>query len=183
MRSFGETISNAASNPFSKFVEVDDWFASKRSQLEALENQLKGLLKSVESVVKQRKGRLREGWKRERERERWRVSWLSRTVSCLTWYAWFLDLGGAIADFGESMIPLASAELDRDLSTHLIVLADIQKRMKELHEQQVCHWERGCLQTYVTKASSPTGPPWRAFIRTHYRWVYTHHRLNKGKWK
>lgn len=69
MRSFGETISNAASNPFSKFVEVDDWFASKRSQLEALENQLKGLLKSVESVVKQRKGRLREGWKRERERE------------------------------------------------------------------------------------------------------------------
>ncbi|CDH53365.1 sorting nexin 3 [Lichtheimia corymbifera JMRC:FSU:9682] len=104
MRSFGETISNAASNPFSKFVEVDDWFASKRSQLEALENQLKGLLKSVESVVKQRK-----------------------------------DLGGAIADFGESMIPLASAELDRDLSTHLIVLADIQKRMKELHEQQAHH--------------------------------------------
>lgn len=60
MRSFGETISNAASNPFSKFVEVDEWFASKRSQLEALENQLKGLLKSVESVVKQRKGRLSE---------------------------------------------------------------------------------------------------------------------------
>ncbi|CDS12184.1 hypothetical protein LRAMOSA04379 [Lichtheimia ramosa] len=109
MRSFGETISNAASNPFSKFVEVDEWFASKRSQLEALENQLKGLLKSVESVVKQRKGRLSE------------------------------NLGGAIADFGESMIPLASAELDRDLSTHLIVLADIQKRMKELHEQQAHH--------------------------------------------
>ncbi|KAI8146317.1 Vps5 C terminal like-domain-containing protein [Fennellomyces sp. T-0311] len=104
MRSFGETISNAASNPFSKFVEVDEWFGSKRTQLEALENQLKTLLKSVEGVVKQRK-----------------------------------DLGGAIADFGESMIPLASAELDRGLSTHLMVLADVQKRMKELHEQQAHH--------------------------------------------
>ncbi|KAI9320720.1 Vps5 C terminal like-domain-containing protein [Dichotomocladium elegans] len=104
MRSFGETITNAATSPFSKFVEVDEWFASKRSQLDGLENQLKGLLKSVEGVVKQRK-----------------------------------DLGGAIAEFGESMIPLASAELDRDLSTHLIVLADIQKRMKEIHEQQAHH--------------------------------------------
>ncbi|KAI9256558.1 Vps5 C terminal like-domain-containing protein [Phascolomyces articulosus] len=104
MRSFGETISNAASNPFSKFVEVDEWFASKRTQLETLENQLKALLKSVEGVVKQRK-----------------------------------ELGGSIADFGESMIPLASAELDRGLSTHLMVLADVQKRMKELHEQQAHH--------------------------------------------
>ena len=102
MRSFGETISNAASNPFSKFIEVDEWFESKRAQLETLENQLKALLKSVEGVVKQRK-----------------------------------ELGGSIADFGESMIPLASAELDRGLSTHLMVLADVQKRMKELHEQQV----------------------------------------------
>lgn len=57
MRSFGETISNAASNPFSKFVEVDEWFASKKNQLDALEAQLKALLKSVESVVKQRKGK------------------------------------------------------------------------------------------------------------------------------
>ncbi|KAL1932274.1 hypothetical protein VTP01DRAFT_9330 [Rhizomucor pusillus] len=93
MRSFGETISNAASNPFSKFVEVDEWFASKKNQLDALEAQLKALLKSVESVVKQRK----------------------------------------------SMIPLASAELDHNLSSHLKALADIHKQMKELHEQQAHH--------------------------------------------
>ena len=122
MRSFGETISNAASNPFSKFVEVDEWFGSKRTQLEALENQLKALLKSVEGVVKQRKGK----------------GCFGGTVhgNNLLFFK-KKDLGGAIADFGESMIPLASAELDRGLSTHLMVLADVQKRMKELHEQQV----------------------------------------------
>lgn len=57
MRSFGETISNAATSPFTKFVEVDEWFESKKNQLDALEAQLKGLLKSVEGVVKQRKGK------------------------------------------------------------------------------------------------------------------------------
>lgn len=34
------------------------------------------------------------------------------------------------------MFPLASAELNRNLSTHLMVLGEIQKQMKELHEQQ-----------------------------------------------
>lgn len=57
MRSFGETISNAATSPFTKFVEVDEWFESKKNQLDALEAQLKGLLKSVDGVVKQRKGK------------------------------------------------------------------------------------------------------------------------------
>ncbi|KAI9255970.1 Vps5 C terminal like-domain-containing protein [Sporodiniella umbellata] len=101
MRSFGETLSNAATSPFSKFVEVDDWFASKRSQLDALEAQLKGLLKSVEGVVKQRK-----------------------------------EVGSATAEFGESMFPLASAELDHNLSTHLKVLGEIQKKMKQIHQDQ-----------------------------------------------
>ncbi|CAO3592236.1 unnamed protein product [Absidia cylindrospora] len=101
MRSFGETISSAASNPFAKFIENDDWFGSKKFELDALETQLKALLKGVEGVVKQRK-----------------------------------ELGGAISDFGESMFPLASAELNRNLSTHLTVLGDIQKQLKELHEEQ-----------------------------------------------
>ncbi|KAI8337979.1 Vps5 C terminal like-domain-containing protein [Chlamydoabsidia padenii] len=101
MRSFSETISSAASNPFSKFNENDDWFGSKKSELDALETQLKTLLKGVEAVVKQRK-----------------------------------ELGGALAGFGETMFPLASAESNRNLSTHLTVLGDIQKQLKELHEEQ-----------------------------------------------
>jgi sorting nexin-1/2 len=57
MRSFGETLSNAATSPFTKFVEVDEWFDTRRNQLDILDGQLKSLLKSVEAVVKQRKGR------------------------------------------------------------------------------------------------------------------------------
>ncbi|PYI30195.1 sorting nexin 3 [Aspergillus indologenus CBS 114.80] len=39
-----------------KFVEHDDWFHDRKIYLDALENQLKALLKSVDSVVAQRKG-------------------------------------------------------------------------------------------------------------------------------
>jgi sorting nexin-1/2 len=118
MRSFGETLSNAATSPFTKFVEIDEWFESKKNQLDALEAQLKGLLKSVEGVVKQRKGK----------------------HMCMYIYtftdSFAIELGSATSDFGESMFPLASAELNHNLSTHLKVLGEIQKQMKALHEQQ-----------------------------------------------
>ena len=38
-----------------KFIEHDDWFHDRKVYLDALENQLKGLLKSIDSVVAQRK--------------------------------------------------------------------------------------------------------------------------------
>ncbi|CAO3677392.1 unnamed protein product [Umbelopsis vinacea] len=101
MRSFGETLSNAATSPFTKFVEVDEWFDTRRNQLDILDGQLKSLLKSVEAVVKQRK-----------------------------------DLGAASFDYGDSMIALASAELNRPLSVHLTVLGELQQKMKDLHEKQ-----------------------------------------------
>ncbi|KAG2173376.1 hypothetical protein INT44_008728 [Umbelopsis vinacea] len=101
MRSFGETISNAATSPFTKFVEVDEWFDTRRNQLDILDGQLKSLLKSVEAVVKQRK-----------------------------------DLGTASFDYGDSMIALATAELNRPLSVHLTVLGELQQKMKDLHEKQ-----------------------------------------------
>ncbi|KAJ5638003.1 hypothetical protein N7490_007882 [Penicillium lividum] len=40
----------------SKFVEHDDWFHDRKVYLDALENQLKALLKSMDTVVAQRKG-------------------------------------------------------------------------------------------------------------------------------
>ncbi|KAI8985457.1 Vps5 C terminal like-domain-containing protein, partial [Pilobolus umbonatus] len=101
MRSFSETISNAATSPFSKFIETDEWFGTRREQLDALEGQLKALLKSVEGVVKQRR-----------------------------------ELGSATFDFGESMSPLSLAEPNQNLSKHLSILGEIQKKMKGLHEQQ-----------------------------------------------
>jgi sorting nexin-1/2 len=39
-----------------KFVEHDDWFHDRRIYLDALENQLKALLKAIDTVVSQRKG-------------------------------------------------------------------------------------------------------------------------------
>ena len=39
----------------SRFIEHDDWFHDRRIYLDALENQLKGLLKSIDLVVAQRK--------------------------------------------------------------------------------------------------------------------------------
>ncbi|KAH9995864.1 Vps5-domain-containing protein [Xylariaceae sp. FL0662B] len=39
----------------SKFVEQDDWFHDRRVYLDALENQLKGLMKSMDTMVTQRK--------------------------------------------------------------------------------------------------------------------------------
>ncbi|KAG9248083.1 vacuolar protein sorting-associated protein-like protein vps5 [Calycina marina] len=39
-----------------KFVEQDEWFHERRVYLDALENQLKALLKAMDSVVTQRKG-------------------------------------------------------------------------------------------------------------------------------
>ncbi|KAI4096523.1 MAG: hypothetical protein LQ348_001341 [Seirophora lacunosa] len=39
----------------SKFIEHDDWFHERRTYLDALENQLKALLKAIDTVVQQRK--------------------------------------------------------------------------------------------------------------------------------
>ncbi|KAL4896750.1 Vps5-domain-containing protein [Aspergillus ambiguus] len=39
-----------------KFVEHDDWFHDRKIYLDALENQLKALMKSIDTVVAQRKG-------------------------------------------------------------------------------------------------------------------------------
>lgn len=38
-----------------KFIEHDDWFHERRTYLDALENQLKALLKAIDTVVQQRK--------------------------------------------------------------------------------------------------------------------------------
>ncbi|KAG7289427.1 hypothetical protein NEMBOFW57_005798 [Staphylotrichum longicolle] len=58
--SLGESKSVLGSLGFSvgggnKFVEQDDWFHDRRVYLDALENQLKALLKAMESMVAQRK--------------------------------------------------------------------------------------------------------------------------------
>ncbi|KAJ5190515.1 uncharacterized protein N7498_009500 [Penicillium cinerascens] len=51
LSSFGISVGGGG-----KFVEHDDWFHDRKVYLDALENQLKALLKSMDTVVLQRKG-------------------------------------------------------------------------------------------------------------------------------
>ncbi|KAF9155042.1 Vacuolar protein sorting-associated protein 5 [Actinomortierella ambigua] len=53
MTKVGETLSSATT--FTKVQETDEWFESRRTQLDVLETQLKTLLKAVEAIIKQRK--------------------------------------------------------------------------------------------------------------------------------
>ncbi|KAI9681470.1 MAG: Vacuolar protein sorting-associated protein 5 [Caeruleum heppii] len=48
--SFGLSVSSSG-----KYIEQDDWFHDRRVYMDALENQLKALLKAIDTVVKQRK--------------------------------------------------------------------------------------------------------------------------------
>ncbi|KAF9417747.1 Vacuolar protein sorting-associated protein 5 [Podila epigama] len=53
MTKFGETLSSATT--FTKVQETDEWFESRRTQLDVLDSQLKSLLKAIEAIIKQRK--------------------------------------------------------------------------------------------------------------------------------
>ncbi|KAF9199478.1 Vacuolar protein sorting-associated protein 5 [Haplosporangium sp. Z 27] len=53
MTKFGETLSSATT--FTKVHETDEWFESRRNQLDVLDSQLKSLLKAIEAIIKQRK--------------------------------------------------------------------------------------------------------------------------------
>ncbi|KAG0324721.1 Vacuolar protein sorting-associated protein 5 [Dissophora globulifera] len=53
MTKFGETLSSATT--FTKVHETDEWFESRRTQLDVLDSQLKSLLKAIEAIIKQRK--------------------------------------------------------------------------------------------------------------------------------
>ncbi|ORZ27478.1 Vps5 C terminal like-domain-containing protein [Lobosporangium transversale] len=99
MTKFGETLSSATT--FTKVHETDEWFESRRNQLEVLDSQLKSLLKAIEAIIKQRK-----------------------------------DLGASSAEFGESIVSLASTELNKPLANSLLVLGNLKIRIKELHEKQ-----------------------------------------------
>ncbi|RUP35202.1 hypothetical protein BC936DRAFT_138511 [Jimgerdemannia flammicorona] len=176
IKSIGETITNATTAPFVKPAEVDEWFDQRRGQLDALESQLRALMRSVEAVVKQRKGTLDDGWfvfvaGRRRELRGLRMC-LGRADGGMMvgricdgiielypglalhrrYFRYIyifvnvpsspvpsfppIDLGAASTEFGESMLSLASAELNKPLANHLTVLGNLQKRIKELHDKQ-----------------------------------------------
>lgn len=51
----------------------------------------------------------------------------------------FIELGSGTLEFGESMLALAEAEPNQTLSRHMTILGELQQKVKELHEKQVCY--------------------------------------------
>ncbi|KAJ3220282.1 Vacuolar protein sorting-associated protein 5 [Dinochytrium kinnereticum] len=100
MAAFNTAMSTAAAITTSR-IDNDQIFEGRRDQIDAVEGQLRALLKALESLSKYRK-----------------------------------DLGSATYDFGESMIALASVEVNKPVASNLVVLGNIQKKIKEIHDKQ-----------------------------------------------
>ncbi|KAJ3142582.1 Ethanolamine-phosphate cytidylyltransferase [Irineochytrium annulatum] len=59
---------------------------------------------------------------------------LLKAVETLTKYR--KDLGATTFEFGESMIALSAVEVNKSVAKNLVVLGNIQKRIKDLHDKQ-----------------------------------------------
>ncbi|KAF9582723.1 Vacuolar protein sorting-associated protein 5 [Lunasporangiospora selenospora] len=146
MTKFGETLSSATT--FTKVHETDEWFESRRTQLDVLESQLKSLLKAVEAIIKQRK-----------------------------------DLGAASSEFGESIVSLATTELNKPLAHSLLVLGNLKIRIKELHERQA-HMDVLTLEHTVDEYIRTIGSIKIAFMaraKFNQNMVYAQNDLSKKK--
>ncbi|CAE6433418.1 unnamed protein product [Rhizoctonia solani] len=84
-----------------KFYETDEWFDTKRSYIDALESQLRGLAKSVETVSKHQS-----------------------------------EIAAATGEFAEALVVLSNSDLSKQLSQSLAALADVQKKVRKLEEEQ-----------------------------------------------
>jgi hypothetical protein len=86
---------------------------------------LKTLLKSVEAIVKQRKG----------------INSFLQITCYLSIHINinidYLDLGGATIEFGGSLLSLAGAELNKSLANNLKILGNLQQKIRDLHDKQV----------------------------------------------
>ncbi|KAJ3103930.1 Vacuolar protein sorting-associated protein 5 [Phlyctochytrium planicorne] len=100
MAAFNTAISTAAAITTSR-IENDQIFEGRRDQIDAMDGQLRSMLKALESLSKYRK-----------------------------------DLGSATFEFGESLIGLASVEVNKPVSSNLLVLGGIQKKVKDIHDKQ-----------------------------------------------
>lgn len=85
----------------SKFYETDEWFETKRVYLDGLENQLKGLVRSMEAVAKQR-----------------------------------TEFSQSLSELSETLEALAICDISKQLSSTLTQLAVVQRRAKELQDEQ-----------------------------------------------
>ncbi|KAG8880932.1 Vacuolar protein sorting-associated protein 5 [Tulasnella sp. 331] len=85
-----------------RFYEVDEWFDNKRAYLDALESQLKGLVKAIDLVSKQR-----------------------------------AEFAVSVSEFADTVAALSVSDLSKQLTSSLVVLADVERLYKDLQDTQV----------------------------------------------
>ncbi|CAG8556066.1 17613_t:CDS:10, partial [Acaulospora colombiana] len=84
-----------------KFYETDEWFETKKAYLDGLENQLKGLVRSMEAVAKQR-----------------------------------AESSQALSELAETLEAVSTADISKQLSNAFSHLATVQRKAKELQDEQ-----------------------------------------------
>ncbi|PVG02045.1 Vps5-domain-containing protein [Serendipita vermifera] len=84
-----------------KFYETDEWFETKKAYLDGLENQLKGLVRSMEAVAKQR-----------------------------------AESSQALSELAETLEAVSTADISKQLSNAFSRLAIVQRKAKELQDEQ-----------------------------------------------
>lgn len=134
LSTLGQTLTS------SKFLEVDDvgvcshavkagtqayhgclqWFDKKKAYLDALESQLKGLVRAIDLVAKQREGASQ------------RSEHLRELTPCWT----DSELATSIAEFSTSIGELSESDLSKDLRHSLSALAAIEKKAQDSQHVQ-----------------------------------------------
>ena len=94
------------------------WFDRQKSYLDSLESQLRGLVRSIELVAKQRQG-----------------SFLFSTSLDLLLTS-SLELSVTIGEFAQQVSDLSASDVGRQLSVALGELADVERKAQEMQSTQ-----------------------------------------------
>lgn len=103
-----------------RFHETDEWFDKQKSYLDSLEVQLRGLVKSIDLVSKQRQGR---------------ALYHIRSTPDTNM---FVELAAATGEFSQAIAELSASEesLGQQLAGALAGLAAVEKKAQELQDKQ-----------------------------------------------
>ncbi|KZT20089.1 Vps5-domain-containing protein [Neolentinus lepideus HHB14362 ss-1] len=93
-----------------KFYETDEWFDRQKTYLDSLESQLRGLVKSIDAVAKQRAG----------------------GIELLKIYT----MSTVIGEFAQTMSDLTSSDIGKQLTQSLMAMADVERKAQDLQNMQ-----------------------------------------------
>ncbi|EIM86643.1 Vps5-domain-containing protein [Stereum hirsutum FP-91666 SS1] len=99
-----------------RFIENDEWFDRQKGYLDTLEAQLRGLVKAIDVVSKQRTG--------------------SDLALHLVNESHHSQLSTSIGEFAQMIADLASSDLGKPLMASLGLLADVERKAQDIESEQ-----------------------------------------------